>query len=611
MGHGAAFWKKVGEHCDSYSSLMAARRGSVSVDRPVFGLDGSSGALLMPDQDDPLLALGVSGAGKTASVIAVNALLSPGPMFCATSRSDVYMATALARARIGRVWHFSARGSSMPGATPLCFSPLQGCESFEYAQQVAKRFADYRDMGTTAREDHGSHPFFRERSGQLLAVLFFYAAQRDYDMGWVLGKVATGNGQALVETAAELKVKDQRPLVSAILEGIITSAPQELSGVMSTATRALNCYSTEAALRTQRDPNFDFRDFVRGRPFESSGLLRPQSQWTRFDADYEAIGMGRHEMGVFDSIYVTDSDSEAPILPIYLELIHRIREAAAEYAEECRMEGKPTPIGTALILDELRASPVPQIERILSDCRDRGLIVVGGLQNLNQALDLYQDAGKAFLSAWRCTMAFRGILDKETLELLSFLSGTYMKEKQGWSESRNAKTQRWEWTNNVSQDEHARLTPEQIRMGHPTFPDAALMVSRDKHHSWVRAVPYFCSEPWPRVLINSAEHARRDGLTDLPLPPLAKNGNYTHLEALGLADRFRDLQKGALRCLRTLARSAVAVPTPTSTLRPSGTGTTARKDRHAQTRTTSMRAGAGARAVRSSTTWHRGLCSSG
>ena len=64
---------------------------------------------------------------------------------------------------------------------------------------------------------------------------------------------------------------------------------------------------------------------------------------------------------------------------------------------------------------------------------------------------------------------------------------------------------------------------------------------RDKHHSWIDSIPYYRRDPWAKVLVNSAEHARSDGL-DLPLPPLAKDGNYGYLAQLGLDQRFRELQ---------------------------------------------------------------------
>ena len=123
----------------------------------------------------------------------------------------------------------------MPSASQLRWSPLQGCGDFEYAQETAKRFADYRDMGTTARLDHGAHPYFRERSGALLAVLFFYAAQRGLDMEWVYARCASGNAKALNEVVNELNTTHHRPLIASALEGIITSAGPEMSGVMSTA----------------------------------------------------------------------------------------------------------------------------------------------------------------------------------------------------------------------------------------------------------------------------------------------------------------------------------------------------------------------------------------
>ena len=217
--------------------------------------------------------------------------------------------------------------------------------------------------------------------------------------------------------------------------------------------------------------------------------------------------MGRHVMGVYDSVFLTDGDSESPVLPIYLEFIYRVKEAAALYAEECRLNGQSTPKPTALVLDELRAMPVPQIERILTDCRERGIIVVGGIQSLKQAEDLYGDAGRDFLSAWRCALVFRGILDRDTLELISFLSGTYWEEIKGYSEARHPKHGRWEWSSSIRLEEKSRLKPEQIRLGNPSWPDGALMVRRDKHHSWIDSIPYYRRDPWAKVLVSSAEHA--------------------------------------------------------------------------------------------------------
>ena len=98
--HSAAYWQRVSDHIDPYAAIMVDRRASVTVNRPILGIDGDTAAIRMPEADEPLLALGVGGSGKTASVITVNALLSPGPLVSTSSRSDVYLATALSRARV-------------------------------------------------------------------------------------------------------------------------------------------------------------------------------------------------------------------------------------------------------------------------------------------------------------------------------------------------------------------------------------------------------------------------------------------------------------------------------------------------------------------------------
>jgi len=144
------YWQVVGSHDDSLSAIMRDRRSRIEVNKPITGLD-SYGLIITSEQEEPLLAIGPAGSGKTASAIVVNSLLAPAALVTTSTRNDVYLATALARARLGRVWCFSARGNGLPGALELRWSPLQGCENFEYAQEAAKRLADYRDQGASAR----------------------------------------------------------------------------------------------------------------------------------------------------------------------------------------------------------------------------------------------------------------------------------------------------------------------------------------------------------------------------------------------------------------------------------------------------------------------------
>lgn len=309
---------------------------------------------------------------------------------------------------------------------------------------------------------------------------------------------------------------------------------------MSTAARALNCYSTQAALRTQRDPNFDFNTFVRGEPEEFTKLFGQDD--SPAGIALSAQGIQLRIQGRSDSCYIADGDGEATYTPIYMEFIWRLKQAAYDYAEERNLTGLPPALPLSLILDELFVSPVPDIGSILAHSRGRQLVTVGAVQTLKQAESLYGLIGKDFLTQWRSTLAYRGILDNDTLQALSLLSGTYWAEVEGRSQGRHPRTEKLEWTSNVSLQQFPRLTPEQIRLGHPTWRDGALLVRRDAPHQWVRAVPFFRDDPWVRVLVNSAEHAYR-ARSGFPAPPLARNGDYSHLEALGLADRYRALQR--------------------------------------------------------------------
>ena len=532
------FWSWIAASPDPYARLILSRR-TYNADRPVLGLSDANG-LMTSNEEDPLLALGPGGSGKSSSLTVVNVLMAPGPVVSTSSRPDVYLATSLARGRIGRVWSFSPNGEHLPNARECRWSALQGCESYEYAGKVGKRFADQVDVSAVARaHDTGGHPFFRRRAGVLLAALFFYAATHGKDMEWVYVLLARGNAKDdLVPLAAEkVRAKSaQEVRAAAVFEGITTRYPGELSGIMSTAAAAVECYSTDAALRSQRDANFNPKDFVRGEPDRPTKLLGYDD--SPVGAAMRAQGITPRVDGFYDSVFIADGDSESPAMPIYIEFVERIREASYEYAKEREVAGLDPALPVTLVLDELAACPIPTIGRILADSRRRQTTIVGGIQTLKQAEEIYGRVGADFLTIWRYTMAYRGILDTDTLETLSLLSGDYWAEVEGRSQTRHPRTEKLEWTSNISLQKLPRLTPDQIRLGHPRWDDGVLLVRKDSPHQWIHAVPYYKGDPWLRVLVNSAEHAVR-AQSGFPIPPLARDGNYSYLDQLGLAGRLQ------------------------------------------------------------------------
>jgi len=530
------FWDYVAAAPEPYGALLEVRRNEPF--RPYLGLDGAPPHnLYLADADSPVLALGPGGTGKTSAVMSPNVLIAPGACVSTSSRVDTFLTTAASRARLGAVWHFSATEKAPVGSRELRFSPLTGCEDWAVAREVAERWAGFDDQSSAARHgDHGAHPHFRAMKSQLLAAMFHYAAFTGKDMEFVAQTItAMRFEQELLPIVKELDRLDAGPASNA-LDGILRAYSGERSGAFTTAALALKPYLTKAAIESARDPNFDPDAFVRGRADEARDI------WFMGMPMLAAQGIHPRLNHAFDTLYLTTGDGESNTMAIYLDLLWRIRDAARRYFREAEVAGQDRPLPVTFVLDELAAVPIPDLDRMLADQRDKGTVLVGGIQSLSQAGDIYGKIGEDSINMWRTTLAFRGIKDNATLELLSKLSGHFWQEKRGYSQSAN-QSRGVDWSHNVSYDRYEKLTPAQIARGHPYWPDGALCILPNSTYQWVDCKPYYRQEPWPRILIDSAEMAYFHGIEGVPPPPLAKDGNYSYLDTLGLTERFRRLEK--------------------------------------------------------------------
>lgn len=496
--------------------------------RIYVGKDPGSGQLLLADKDSPVLFLGPSSSGKTSSGIIPAILTATAGVVAVSSRDDLYMATALYRARLGPVYSFLS--PDLPGADEVRWSPLQGCESWDFAVDFGRRWASYTDTSSAGlAHDSKGQAHFRLWAGTLNAVVAYYAATFGKDIEWVIDFLngVDFNGQwkdVSKELAADARKNPDSGKAARALRSVLATYAGERSGIISTATMSWAPYTNRVAIESQRNADWDFEQLVVGEPDTPS-----------FVTGAGVPGMALHPVvGRWPTVYITSGDAEDLKTPIILEWLHRAKKAAYKHARAAELAGLPEPLPLKLVLDELKASPITDIPTILAESRQRCLEVVGGIQSLNQAMTIYPE-GKDFLSLWRTCVIFRGIKDGETIQLLSTLGGSYFQEMHGYSERDQGG-----YTGNVSYQERKNFTEAEIAKGHKELPDAAVMLDPRAQMMWQDMTPYYRGEPWCRILINSAEHAYRAGLTRYPLPPLGRY-TYEHLDALGLTARMRAL----------------------------------------------------------------------
>lgn len=525
-----SWWAEVERHPDPWGLLVDWRRNNFRRSL-LLGLDQWNNPA-HAEPDSPLLVIGPPGSNKSASIMIVNALMAVGPLFCISSRVDIFRATARIRGRMGVVGHFSATGKQMPGARSWRFSPLQGCDDYTYATKFGYRWASWIDRSEYALQSGArGHPHFRQRCAALLRALFYIAAVQGYDMGWVYDFVTLPNlSRRVVELSREMDLTDDPAMARALqsLDFVLEASFEERGSILTTTANALSAYDDPEVVAHSREPNLDFHALVRGRNVQT--LIHGAGSGVLANA-----GIFPLMWGSYDSLYITDASSESPTAFIYLDIEYRMREAMYEYAEELEMQDE-RPMPLTVINDEAAVAPPASLNDFLAQMRDRGVLFVMALQSLSQARSIFGPMGEDFLTLFRTAVIFRGIKDPQTLKALSTLAGTYWQDVASRSHGSGPGGP----TSGDSEGPQRvpRLDEYQIARGHPEWPDGVLVLDSAAKFTWVICRPYFRDAPWPQLIVNALEHT-----TDGPLPPLSKEGSYAYLEANGLADRYRALQE--------------------------------------------------------------------
>jgi hypothetical protein len=144
---------------------------------------------------------------------------------------------------------------------------------------------------------------------------------------------------------------------------------------------------------------------------------------------------------------------------------------------------------------------------------------------------------KDTLTAWRNAFILR-TKDSELIRLLQDLGGKYWQRvhSSGVSTSSQGPSR----SENEGYQQVDRYYPSDIAQGHPRLPDAGLFIDSNAKTRWLVNIPYFRGEPWTRLWINCIEKIIHKP-TKLPLPDLARNGDYSKLSP-DLRPRFQAIQ---------------------------------------------------------------------
>jgi type IV secretion system protein VirD4 len=416
-------------------ALLRARMAAAG--SPLYLGAGTAGPVLAPPEQ-AVLVLGPPRSGKTTSLVIPNVLAAPGPVVTTSTKPDVLLATARARAEAGRCWLWDPSGTVAPppGVTRARCSPVPACRSWEVALLTARALTGAARPGGWAGGSAGSGDsgHWLERAEALLAPLLHAAAVTDggirrvvqwvhrRDLDTALGALGGGGAGALGDSGDGGDGGDGGGLALDVLSGVTATDSRELSGIWSTAAGILAAYRSAEALAAADDPNLD-------------PLL---------------LALGT------DTVFVcAPARHQALVAPLVVGFVEQVRDGAYAAATTAAAGGRRPGPPVTLALDEVaNIAPLPDLPAIVAEGGSQGLHVLACLQDLSQARARWGPAADGFLSLFGVKVILPGIGDLRTLELVAQLGGevevpvrsvnrSWGRGRQGPSVTVSSRRQRW------------------------------------------------------------------------------------------------------------------------------------------------------------------------
>ena len=325
---------------------------------------------------------GAPRSGKTTGFLIPTVLTHRGPVVVASSKPDIFQATAAHRLSDGPVWLFTlvpTRIDPRSGIRAGAWSPLPGCGDWDTARTRALSM-------TTAEapndNDNGHDKFFRSQAERLLAALLHAAAAAEYGMEDVARWALVGD---LEEPTKILIDRPQSAWAAGILRGFDNADPRLRDSIIVTAADTIRVYDSEHARRQAEQPLLPIADFV-----NNGGTI----------------------------YVVAPSDVQQQFASLVVGLLDDIRRTT--YATY--LPGKKT---TLFVLDEAdKIAPWPKLPSVLGEGGSQGLQVCMCIQDLSQARARWGQATDGFPTLFQHKVLLPGVADSKTLEALAAVLGT-------------------------------------------------------------------------------------------------------------------------------------------------------------------------------------------
>lgn len=448
--------------------------------------------------------------GKSASGSVPILIEHNGPAVVASLREDMFLSTAMMRSIYGNTLNIDFDGIGVfEGAKEIRWSPLVGAEVFDRSVSTCTAWVQSSALIAADGPVSSDASHFIDLAAKLMTCIVHYAAVQCHDFRWVHAVISAGDKPELERIRDEMAFwPDQRPYT--MLKGVLEQPGEDEKGsVFTTLNTAISAYSTEAALKTTDNPDFDPTEFVKGDPTAPNRYL-----WhTVPDAPGKGTG---------DTVYIIRGRKKATA-SIVVAFMTAIVEARRDLYNADRRAGNANAHANLVVVnDEAANMALPSLPEWLA-APGEGVLLTLNLQDPSQ-LAKWGHMGKSMLTQMQQLVVFRGIRDNDFLSLVEGLCQTVAVERV--VSTVNGSGQGPALTASASPERLPGITKAQIYSGINDDPSTVLYLGADgAPPDWIHIRPYYSDPIMLRMQVATLEMLAAwldfdDPRRLLPLPQL-------------------------------------------------------------------------------------------
>lgn len=355
---------------------------------PVGRLVAATGPrpVLRSSWEDVILAIMAPRAGKTTALAIPPIIEAPGPVLATSNRSDVWAATARARARKGEVWTFDPQHITYTDQK-MWWNPLRMVTTVEEATRLSEHFVqEIRSPGT-------GDVFWPLAAADLLTSLFLAASHS----GGTLSDVQAWLSDATSREPVGLLKAAGFPQAARGLLGRQNGAVETRDGVYETARTAARCLA---------DP--DIMAWVTPPPVGSDVV--------EFDSHTFPAST--------DTLYLLSKEGAGTAAPLVAGLADQVFRSGVRHAEAAG--GRIDPPIIAVLDEAANICRIADLPQLYSHLGGRGVIPITIIQSKRQGDGVWGERGMdALWSASTVKLIGAGLDDARHAEDISRLVGEH------------------------------------------------------------------------------------------------------------------------------------------------------------------------------------------